>query len=82
MKTQHSLDKPALATIRSVGPAMPGRLYHPRNGKDGSGIFHKLLVRIAVMHSEIVSWWVTVGTDFSLTVNFAGRKARAEHDSG
>jgi hypothetical protein len=44
--------------------------------------FHKLLVRIAVKHSEIVSWSVTVGTDFSLTVNFADRKARAEHDSG
>lgn len=44
--------------------------------------FHKLLVRIAVMHSEIVSWSVTVGTDFSLTVNFAGRKARADRDSG
>jgi hypothetical protein len=44
--------------------------------------FHKLLVRIAVEHAEIVSWSVTVGTDFSLTVNFAARKARSEHDSG
>jgi hypothetical protein len=44
--------------------------------------FHRLLVRIAVKHAEIVSWSVSVGTDFSLTVNFASRKARAEHDSG
>jgi hypothetical protein len=43
--------------------------------------FHRLLVRIAVKHAEIVSWSVTVGTDFSLTVNFADRKARTEHDS-
>lgn len=40
--------------------------------------FHRLLVKIAVKHSEIVSWSVTVGTDFSLTVNFA----TAKHDSG
>ena len=44
--------------------------------------FHRLLVRIAVKHAEIVSWSVSVGTDFSLTVNFASRKARAEDDSG
>lgn len=44
--------------------------------------FHRLLVRIAVRHAEIVSWSVTVGTDFSLTVNFADRKVRAKHDSG
>jgi hypothetical protein len=44
--------------------------------------FHRLLVRIAVKHAEIVSWSVSVGTDFSLTVNFASRKGRSEHDSG
>lgn len=44
--------------------------------------FHRLLVRIAVKHAEIVSWSVSVGTDFSLTVNFASRKARTEHGSG
>jgi hypothetical protein len=44
--------------------------------------FHRLLVRIAIKHAEIVSWSVSVGTDFSLTVNFASRKARAGHDSG
>jgi hypothetical protein len=44
--------------------------------------FHRLLVRIAVKHAEIVSWSVSVGTDFSLTVNFANPKTRAEHDSG
>jgi hypothetical protein len=43
--------------------------------------FHRLLVKIAVRHPEIVSWSVTVGIDFSLTVNFADRKARAEHNS-
>jgi hypothetical protein len=37
--------------------------------------FHRLLVRIAVKHAEIVSWSVTVGTDFSLTVNFVDQKA-------
>jgi hypothetical protein len=43
--------------------------------------FHRLLVRIAVKHAEVVSWSVSVGTDFSLTVNFASREARAGHDS-
>jgi hypothetical protein len=33
--------------------------------------FHRLLVKIAAKHSEIVSWSVSVGMDFSLTVNFA-----------
>jgi hypothetical protein len=40
--------------------------------------FHRLLVKIAVKHSEVVSWSVTAGIDFSLTVNFA----TAKHDSG
>ena len=43
--------------------------------------FHRLLVKIAFIHAEIVSWSVTVGTEFSLTVNFADRKARAERNS-
>jgi hypothetical protein len=43
--------------------------------------FHRLLVKIAVKHAEIVSWSVTVGIDFSLTVNFADRKARVERNS-
>jgi hypothetical protein len=43
--------------------------------------FHGLLVRIAIKHAEVVSWSVTVGTDFSLTVNFASREARAGRDS-
>jgi hypothetical protein len=43
--------------------------------------FHRLLVNIAVKHPEIVSWSVTVGIDFSLTVNFADRQARAEPKS-
>jgi hypothetical protein len=42
--------------------------------------FHRLLVKIAVKHAEIVSWSVTVGIDFSLTVNFADRKTRVEHN--
>jgi hypothetical protein len=42
---------------------------------------HRLLVKIAFIHAEIISWSVTVGTDFSLTVNFADRKERAEHNS-
>jgi hypothetical protein len=42
--------------------------------------FHRLLVKIAAKHAEIVSWSVSVGTDFSLEVNFASRKARAEQD--
>lgn len=33
--------------------------------------FHRLLVKIAIIHSELISWSVSVGTDFSLTVNFA-----------
>jgi hypothetical protein len=33
--------------------------------------FHRLLVKIAVKHAEIISWSVSVGTDFSLTINFA-----------
>jgi hypothetical protein len=40
--------------------------------------FHRLLVKIAVKHAEIISWSVSVGTDFSLTVNFA----TAKHHSG
>ena len=42
--------------------------------------FHRLLVKIATKHAEIVSWSVSVGTDFSLEVNFASRKPRAEQD--
>ena len=33
--------------------------------------FHRVLVKIAIVHSELISWSVSVGTDFSLTVNFA-----------
>ena len=44
--------------------------------------FHRLLVRIAVKHAELIYRSVTVGTDFNLTVNFAARKGRAEHDFG
>ena len=43
--------------------------------------FHRLLVKIAVKHAEIVSWSVTVGIDFSLTVNFADRQAKVEPNS-
>jgi hypothetical protein len=44
--------------------------------------FHRLLVKIATKHAEIVSWSVSVGTDFSLTVNFASRKTGTERSFG
>ena len=36
--------------------------------------FHRLLAKIAVKHAELISWSVSVGTDFSLTINFAAAK--------
>jgi hypothetical protein len=37
--------------------------------------FHKLLVKVASKHDQLMSWSVTVGTPFNLTltVNFADR---------
>jgi hypothetical protein len=40
--------------------------------------FHRLLVKIAAKHAELISWSVSVGTDLSLTVNFASDKHHSD----
>ena len=66
---------------REHGPRHARTAVPPEEWEGWLREFHRLLVKIAFIHAEIVSWSVTVGTDFSLTVNFADRKARAEHNS-
>jgi hypothetical protein len=66
---------------REHGPRHARAAVPPEEWEGWLREFHRLLVKIAFIHAEIVSWSVTVGTDFSLTVNFADRKARAEHNS-
>jgi len=66
---------------REHGPRHARTAVPPQEREAWLREFHRLLVKIAVRHAEIVSWPVTVGTGFSLTVNSANRKARAGHNS-
>ncbi len=78
----HAASRSLIAVSRAYPPDRRGRLTPADAGpKVWLREFHRLLVKIAVKHAEIVSWSITVGIDFSLTVNFADRKARAEPNS-
>ena len=77
----------AVATVSKQLTAAPppgGELTHPhlnwaavpfKELKGWIGQFHELLVAIAAKHASLVSWSVTVGTPFNLTltVNFADK---------
>ena len=74
---------PANRTLSVASEAGKEREHGPRHAREAVPSsewetwlreFHRLLAKIAVKHAEVISWSVSVGTDFSLTVNFATAK--------